>query len=135
LVGRPVIARYGKYFMLGEAKIARAETWLERYEAGGIFFARLLPVIRHLISIPAGILRMNFGVFSVMTVLGAALWCSVLAFLGQRAYQIEPALFDDPEKMEHFIKHESVAIIGLVIVLAVLYFVMLRLTAPKRTAP
>ena len=135
LVGRPVIARYGKYFMLGEAKIARAETWLERYEAGGIFFARLLPVIRHLISIPAGILRMNFGVFSVMTVLGAGLWCSVLAFLGQRAYQIEPALFDDPEKMERFIKHQSFAIIGVVAVLAVLYFIMLRLTAPKQTAP
>jgi membrane protein DedA with SNARE-associated domain len=134
LVGRPVIARYGKYFMLGEAKIARAEIWLQRYEAGGIFFARLLPVIRHLISIPAGILRMNFGVFSVMTVLGAALWCSVLAFLGQRAYQIEPALFDNPEKMEQFVKHQSFAIIGVVALLAVLYFVMLKLTAPKRPA-
>ena len=134
LVGRPVIARYGKYFMLGEAKIARAETWLVRYEAGGIFFARLLPVIRHLISIPAGILRMNFRVFSAMTVLGAALWCSVLAYLGQRAFQVEPGLFDDPEKMEHFIKHQSGAIIAVIVVLAGLYFLMLKLTAPKDPA-
>ena len=68
-VGRPLIARYGKYFFVSEDKVARAERWLTRYEAGGIFFARLLPVIRHLISIPAGVLRMNFAVFSGMTTL------------------------------------------------------------------
>ena len=130
-VGRPLIARYGRYFLLGEAKIARAEIWLERYEAGGIFFARLLPVIRHLISIPAGILRMNFAVFSAMTVLGSALWCSVLAFLGRRAFQVEPGLFDSPELMEHFIKHQSLSIVVGVVVLACLYFLMLKLSAPR----
>ena len=44
----------------GPEKLERAEVWLVRYESGGVFFARLLPVIRHLISIPAGIVRMNF---------------------------------------------------------------------------
>jgi membrane protein DedA with SNARE-associated domain len=131
LVGRPFIAAYGKYFLLGEAKIARAETWLVRYEAGGIFFARLLPVIRHLISIPAGILRMNFAVFSAMTILGAAIWCCVLAFLGRQAFQVEPGLFNDPVAMEHFIKHQSGAIIGGILILACLYFLVLRLTADK----
>ena len=131
LVGRPLIVAYGKYFLLGEAKIARAERWLARYEAGGIFFARLLPVIRHLISIPAGILRMNFAVFSAMTILGSALWCGVLAFLGHRAYEIEPGLFDHPEAMEHFIKHESLGIVVGAVVLAGLYFLVLRLTAPR----
>ena len=76
LVGRPLVNRYGRYFFMGEDKLARAEIWLARYHAGGIFFARLLPVIRHLISIPAGIVRMNFLVFSVMTVVGSAIWCS-----------------------------------------------------------
>ena len=76
-VGRPLLARYGRYVLLGEDKIARAETWLARYEAGGVFFARLLPVIRHLISIPAGIVRMNFAAFSACTILGAGLWCGV----------------------------------------------------------
>lgn len=132
LVGRPLIARYGKYFLLGEDKIARAEVWLARYEAGGIFFARLLPVIRHLISIPAGILRMNFALFSAMTVLGSGVWCSVLAFLGERAFRVEPGLFDDPEAMEHFIKHQSFTIILGVAVLACLYFLFLKLTAPPR---
>ena len=133
LVGRPLVNRYGKFFMMGEEKLARAEVWLARYEAGGVFFARLLPVIRHLISIPAGIVRMNFAVFSAMTILGSAIWCSVLAFLGDRAYRAEPEMLASPEHLEHFIKQQSLWIIVCVAVLAVLYFAMLKLTA--RTAP
>ena len=49
-----------------------------------MFFARLLPVIRHLISIPAGIIRMGVVKFSVLTTTGAAIWCAVLAWLGAR---------------------------------------------------
>ena len=130
-VGRPAIARYGKYFFLSEDKVARAEIWLARYEAGGIFFARLLPVIRHLISIPAGIVRMNFGMFSLMTVVGSAIWCSVLAYLGNKAYQAQPDLLQNPEALEHFIKHQSLGIIACVFILAVLYFVMLKMTERK----
>ncbi len=132
-VGRPLIARYGKFFFLPEDKVARAERWLERYEAGGIFFARLLPVIRHLISIPAGIVRMNFATFSVTTILGAGVWCSVLAYLGNKAFQVQPDLFDaqHPEAMINFIKHQSHWIVIIVAILAALYFLMLRLTARK----
>ena len=82
-LGRVVIARWGRYFFINEAKLERAERWLHRYETGGIFFARLLPVIRHLISFPAGLIRMNFARFSLMTIVGSALWCSVLAWFGQ----------------------------------------------------
>src|SRR5215213_10816312 len=78
-VGRPVVIRYGKYFFMSGEKLERAEAWLARYEAGGVFFARLLPVIRHLISIPAGIVRMNFAVFSAVTITGSAIWCYILA--------------------------------------------------------
>jgi membrane protein DedA with SNARE-associated domain len=83
-LGRVFIARWGRYVLLSERKLERAEKWVHRYEAGGIFFARILPVIRHLISIPAGIIRMNFGTFSVMTLAGSALWCSVLTWFGQK---------------------------------------------------
>ena len=83
-LGRVFIAKWGRYFFVSEAKLERAERWLHRYEAGGIFFARLLPVIRHLISIPAGIIRMNFATFSVMTLVGSATWCTVLAWFGQK---------------------------------------------------
>ena len=125
--------RYGRYFLLSEDKIARAEIWLQRYEAGGIFFARLLPVIRHLISIPAGLVRMNFAVFSAVTIAGAALWCSVLAYLGDRLFQVQPDLIQKPEALEHLVKHQSLVIIAVVLALAVLYFVMLRLTFRKPT--
>src|SRR5579885_1341927 len=81
-VGRVVVVKWGRYFFISEAKLARAEHWVHRYEAGGIFFARLLPVIRHLISIPAGIIRMDFKMFSAMTVIGSAVWCAVLAWFG-----------------------------------------------------
>ncbi len=130
-VGRPLVVRYGRYFFMGEEKLVRAEIWLARYQAGGIFFARLLPVIRHLISIPAGIVRMNFLVFSLMTALGSAIWCTVLAFLGHRAYLAEPNLLASPEGLERFIKHDSLAIVACVAALAVLYFLMLALSSRK----
>ena len=136
-VGRPLIARYGKFFFLSEDKVARAERWLARYEAGGVFFARLLPVIRHLISIPAGVLRMNFALFSAMTIAGAAVWCSVLAYLGRQAQRAQPDLLDPnhPEAMVHYIKGQSHLIVIGVFVLAALYFLMLRLTAKPAVDP
>jgi membrane protein DedA with SNARE-associated domain len=130
-VGRPVIRRFGKYFFIGGDKLERAEIWLERYETSGVFFARLLPVIRHLISIPAGIVRMNFWVFSVVTIVGSAIWCTVLAYLGDRAYRVQPDLISNPDGLLNFVKSQSHWIVIIVAVLAVLYLLMLRLTAKR----
>ena len=126
-VGRVVIVRFGSYFIISEKKLAMAEHWVHRYEAGGIFFARLLPVIRHLISIPAGIIRMNFGVFSAMTIIGSAAWCCVLAWFGQNA--ITRPMMSDPIQMIAELKHKSHLIIGGVLLLCILYFLVLKLTA------
>jgi membrane protein DedA with SNARE-associated domain len=131
-VGRPLILRYGQFILLRPEKLERAETWLSRYETGGVFFARLLPVVRHLISIPAGIVRMNFLVFSVVTIIGSAIWCGVLAYLGLQAYRKEPQLLSDPEAMVHFIKTQSHWIVLFVVILAALYLLTLRLTRPTR---
>ena len=130
-VGRPVIQRWGKYFFIPPEKLERAEIWLQRYEAGGVFFARLLPVIRHLISIPAGIVRMNFWVFSAVTIIGSAIWCTVLAYLGHKAYVAQPDLLSNPDAMMHFIKGQSFWIVLFVAILAVLYILMLRLSARR----
>jgi membrane protein DedA with SNARE-associated domain len=127
-VGRPLVLRYGRLFFLRPEKLERAETWLSRYETGGVFFARLLPVVRHLISIPAGIVRMNFLAFSAVTITGSAIWCTVLAYLGLQAYRKEPQLLSDPDAMVHFIKTQSHWIILFVLVLAILYVATLRLT-------
>jgi membrane protein DedA with SNARE-associated domain len=76
--------RYGKYFFIAPEKVAGAERWAARFGAFGIFAARLLPVVRHLIGIPAGIVRLPFGVYSLYTLVGSALWCAVLCWLGVR---------------------------------------------------
>jgi len=129
-----VIVRWGKYFFISEEKLERSEVWMRRYEASGIFFARLLPVIRHLISIPAGIVRMKFGMFSLMTTVGSFVWCVVLAWLGQAAYKAEPNLINDPAKMVSFMKEQSFWIVVGILALAALYFLMLKMTAKKSDA-
>jgi membrane protein DedA with SNARE-associated domain len=82
LAGRPLVLRYGKYFLIPREKVEGAENWAAHYGAFGIFAARLLPVVRHLIGIPAGIVRMNFLSYSLYTLAGAATWSAVLCWLG-----------------------------------------------------
>jgi membrane protein DedA with SNARE-associated domain len=131
VLGRPLVLRYGRYFLLKPEKLEKAEGWLERYESGGIFFARLLPIIRHFISIPAGIVRMNFGMFSVVTIAGSAIACAILAYLGDQAYRRQPDLLSNPAAMVHFIKAQSHWIALAVILFAALYLLVMRLMRPK----
>lgn len=133
-LGHAVIKKWGRYLFITEEKLKRAEHFAERYEAGGIFFARLLPVVRHLISIPAGILDMRFGIFSVMTVIGSAIWCSVLTWYGHGIATRNPDLMKDPAKLVDAIKHESLWLVAGILAVGVLYFLMLKLTA-KKEAP
>lgn len=81
-LGRPLILKYGKYVLISERKLQKADRWMVHYGAGGIFIARLLPVVRHVISIPAGIIGMRFRTFALMTIIGSFLWCSVLTLFG-----------------------------------------------------
>jgi membrane protein DedA with SNARE-associated domain len=129
-IGRPVILRFGRFILLTPIKLEQAEHWLTRYEAGGVFFARVLPVVRHLISIPAGIVRMSFPVFSLVTILGSAISCSILAYLGHRAYLVEPELLTNPEALVHFIRGQSGGILLVVTIFAALYMLTMRLMKP-----
>ncbi len=130
-LGRPFVLKFGKYFFISPDKLERAEVFMQRYEAGGIFFARLLPVVRHLISIPAGIVRMPFGKFSAMTTIGSFIWCAILSWYGKGMAERNPDLMKDPEAMVHAIKHESLWIVGGIAVIGVLYFLMLKMTGKK----
>ena len=87
--GRPLVLKYGRYFLISPAKVEQAERWAANYGNFGIFASRLLPVVRHLIGIPAGIVRMNYARFSLFTAVGSALWCGVLCWLGVKAGQDE----------------------------------------------
>jgi membrane protein DedA with SNARE-associated domain len=123
-LGRPLVERYGRYVFLSPAKIAKADEWFDAYGAGGIFVARLLPGIRHLISIPAGIFKMNFRTFSIMTVLGAGLFNGALAWFGIRVLGDQPALMQDPGVMMKVLKTKSYYLIGFAVVIGVLYGLM-----------
>jgi membrane protein DedA with SNARE-associated domain len=85
VAGRPFVVRYGRLMFIPPSKLEQSERWSERFGSFGIFLSRMLPVVRHLIGIPAGIVRMNYWKFSLYTVLGAAVWCSVLAFVSKVA--------------------------------------------------
>ena len=134
LIGRPLIVKYGRFVLVTPKKLEQAEQWLARYEAAGVFFARLLPVVRHLISIPAGIVRMNFGLFSFVTTAGSALWCWILAYLGDKAYRLEPELLTSPDALVRFIHGQSKGILLVVALFAALYMLGLRLMKPRSGA-
>jgi len=131
-IGRPLMVRYGRYIFCPESKLLRAERWLSRYEAGGIFFARLVPVIRHLIGIPAGLVRMPFGLYSAMTLIGSALWCMVLAWFGASLLGGHPDLLQDPERLVQVLKQRSYLIGGFAVLLCILYVLVMRLTAQAK---
>lgn len=87
LIGRPIVyafadSRLGHACLIDREKVDKAERYFDRHGAVSTFIGRLIPAVRQLISIPAGLARMNLGVFCVFTSLGALVWNSVLAFLG-----------------------------------------------------
>jgi len=81
-VGEPVLRKYGKYVLVSERSLDRSERFFRRHGEISTFVGRLLPVIRHLISIPAGMSRMRLARFISFTAVGAGLWCAILAYLG-----------------------------------------------------
>lgn len=85
--GRPLVLRFGKYIFISRAKVEGAERWAAKFGSMGVFMSRLLPVVRHLIGIPAGIVRMNYATYSLYTLLGSGLWCTVLCWVGVRMGQ------------------------------------------------
>lgn len=120
-VGQPVLARYGKYFLITAEKLELAENWVMRFGTVGVFTARLLPVVRHLISMPAGALRMPFGKFSLATIGGAGLWCAILSWFGQKTIGDHPELLQSPEAMVAVVKGKMLWFLAAIFILILLY--------------
>jgi membrane protein DedA with SNARE-associated domain len=115
--GRAFVVRYGKYFLLPPARFALAEGWLNEYALGGVFVARLLPVVRHLIGFPAGLVRMPFGRFVAVTFVGSTLWCGVLSVFGARTIGQRPDLLENPDALAEVLKHDLLWFVALVVLL------------------
>ncbi|MFH1235646.1 MAG: DedA family protein [Parcubacteria group bacterium] len=80
--GRPFIKRFGRYLLLNEHDLEVTEGFFNRYGEKTIFISRFIPIIRHLISLPAGVGKMRMGKFLLYTVLGAGIWNAFLAYMG-----------------------------------------------------
>jgi membrane protein DedA with SNARE-associated domain len=115
LLGRPLLMRYGRYLLITPEKIEKAETWAAHYGTIGVFISRVLPVIRHLIGIPAGVCRMHFGWYSLATIVGSGIWCTVLVWVGVTAGQ-------DEQLMQGSLHRITLWLGGMTLFLGALYY-------------
>ncbi|MGH8481244.1 MAG: DedA family protein [Nevskiaceae bacterium] len=124
-VGRAFLLRYGKYLLIDRQKYHEAEAMFLRNARLATFIGRLLPVVRHLISLPAGVFGMAWGWFLAITALGAALWCAILVALGY--YLGEPAVALAREYM-----HELAIAVGIALVAFVVWFLFPKVRREPR---
>lgn len=134
-IGRPLVyrfanSRYGHACLIDQAKVEKAEAYFDKHGAISTFIGRLIPAVRQLISIPAGLARMNVGIFVIFTGLGALVWNIVLALLGWWLAKWVPLeqLFDTVEKYNSYLSWAGI-IIGVVCV----GFIAYRLLNPKKS--
>jgi membrane protein DedA with SNARE-associated domain len=83
-LGEPVVLRYGRYLLLNPHHLEWTKNFFDRHGGKTIFISRFIPVVRHLISIPAGLARMSLIPFILYTAVGATLWNGFLTYLGVR---------------------------------------------------
>ncbi|MDQ0416081.1 membrane protein DedA with SNARE-associated domain [Croceifilum oryzae] len=125
--GRPLIEKYGKYVLIKPSHLDLAERWFEKYGAGVIFGARFIPVVRHAISIPAGIAKMSWKRFTLLTTLAAIPWSIFFLYLGYK-------LGDNQEKIKEVAgPYVQTAMIAIVILLG-LYFGMKWMINKRRNS-
>ncbi|CAI6266005.1 putative membrane protein YngC [Bacillus subtilis] len=120
--GRPFLDKYGKYLLIKKHHIDMSENWFQKYGTGVVFSARFIPVVRHAISIPAGIAKMPFLKFVVLTVLAIIPWSILFVYLGIQL----GSQWDD---VENIAGTYTTPIMILTIVVIALYFVIKKRAA------
>ena len=118
-IGGPFLRRFGKYVFLSEAALARSERFFARHGEFSTFVGRLFPVVRHLISIPAGLHRMPLPKFIGYTALGAFVWCTILTAIGYALGRNEAVLRN--EEVQRYATWAILALIPIVALAAVIY--------------
>jgi len=126
-LGRPFIRRWGKYIFIHEDDLDGAEKWFAKYGGKATFIARLLPIIRTFISLPAGIGKMNIKTFTLYSFVGSIPWCALLAYLGYYLGDSWRIIFD---QYGHFV--DLAVVLGVVGLVA--YFVYMRKRRKQKDA-
>jgi membrane protein DedA with SNARE-associated domain len=109
--GRASVLTDNRLFHISPAQLERAEGWFERYGMAAVFFSRMLPIVRTFISLPAGIAKMRFSTFSILTFLGALPWNLGLVLIGRSA----ATHWTDWKKRFHYVDYVALALIALAV--------------------
>jgi membrane protein DedA with SNARE-associated domain len=109
--GRPLLERHGRWFHLSGDKLERAERWFDRWDDLAVLLGRVTPVIRSFISIPAGVFRMPFWRYVILTAIGSAIWAFALAGVGYGAGR-------SYERFHHDFGYVEYAVVALVVAVA-----------------
>ncbi len=126
-LGRPIIysfanSRWGKLCLLNQEKIEKAERYFDDHGAVATLTGRLVPVIRQLISVPAGLAKMNFWHFLLYTTIGAGVWNSILAAIGYYLHSVVP--YDQLNaKVEEYSAYIKYVILLILVIVAIYFFV------------
>jgi len=115
LGGSPFVKKYGRYVLLREEDLAKTEKFFQKHGEKTIFICRFIPVVRHLISVPAGAAKMNFGKFALYTVLGTGLWHTFLSWVGF-------TLKENWTILEQYSKYLDYIVLGIIIVALIIFF-------------
>jgi membrane protein DedA with SNARE-associated domain len=119
LGGCPLLLRYGRYVRVTEKKLEAAERWSRRFGSFGVLAARLLPGVRQSIGLPMGIVKMDYWLYALFTVIGSGFWCVVLVWVGVAAG-------NDRELMAGNLRHLTLWLLGAVAVLGLLYYLLVH---------
>jgi membrane protein DedA with SNARE-associated domain len=124
LIGRPLIQRYGKYVFLSEKNLLRSERFFAEHGEISTLIGRLFPVIRHLISIPAGLHRTPLPKFILYTAVGAAVWCAILTWIGYFLGQNEGVL--RTEEINRYVRWALLVLIPVTLIVIGIYVLRRR---------
>ncbi|HLR31835.1 MAG TPA: DedA family protein [Fodinibius sp.] len=113
------VEKHGYWLMLTSKDIKRAQSWFDKHDAMAVLWGRIVPGIRTLISVPAGMKRMNFGVFILLSTLGTSVWTGILAYLGR-------LLGQNYDRVEHYLGPVSYVVIGGLVILYVVHVIRRR---------
>jgi len=114
-LGRTVLQKYGKYFFIKESTLNKMDNYFMKHGAISTFTGRLIPGIRQLISIPAGITRMNLVTFSTYTALGAGIWALILVLLGY-------FIGENQVLINQYLKQITMVVLAILVIVGLIYY-------------